>query len=180
MMAYDKLRPLRASLKAGTKLAQAIPDMLPYPGTKRAIQQTVPMRGSDPAPMRLARDPLYRVERRIYFWYSDHSAMTWFHSLEDAQSYVQGVLVNYREAFSRADWPLTFKETNEYGAWYQGGVVTVPLPVQRMALLHELTHHLVGTEVGHDATFTAAYMTLVRVEIGDEIADRFISEMTNP
>ena len=40
------------------------------------MQQSVPMRGSEPAPMKLARNTLYRVERRIYFWYSDHPAMT--------------------------------------------------------------------------------------------------------
>lgn len=176
-MGYDKLRPLRMQLRAGTKQAQGIPDLLPNPGSRRMMQRSVPMRGDAPGPMKMTRNPLYRVERRIYFWYSDHPSMTWFHSLEDAETYVRGVMVNYREAFSRVNWPLSFKQTNARGAWYLGGIITVPLPVQRMALLHELAHHLVGIESEHGPVFFDTYMTLIRVEIGDEIADRFVSEM---
>lgn len=178
LMSYDRFKPLRQQLQQAINTAQTIPDVYPGRSSKAAIQQSVPQRFAlTPPGTRLTREPLYRAERRIYFLYVDNPNMQWLFSLEEVEQYVEQIKINYRNAFSRISWPLSFQMTKELGAWYLAGVMTVPIPVQRMAILHELAHHFIGVEAGHTKTFLEAYMTLVRLEIGDEVAARFMKEM---
>lgn len=177
-MAYDRLKPLRQQLQLAINTAQTIPDIYPGRSSKAAIQKSVPQRSAlTPPGTQLTREPLYRAERRIYSRYANHPRMLWLGSLAEVEQYVSLVRVNYRAAFSRIDWPLSFAETKEQGAWYLAGVMTVPVPVQRMAVLHEFAHHLAGVEAGHTRLFLDTYLTLIRVEIGDDVAERFASEM---
>jgi hypothetical protein len=161
-MAFDLYRQLRAVQMEGRQIVSALPS---YRTRTRNPVQTEGY----------SRSPVYQAERRVRAGISQPWVFT---SIIEVQMYGYNVLARVSD-YDRASWPLRFEEGSEGRATYQAGTITTPVPVVQMTILHELSHHLTSSnDAGHDADFVQAYVYLLRMEMGQDIAQKLLDNMT--
>jgi len=163
-MVYSKYAPLIARLR----YVATHPPELPVPWSARTGSSgpdTTPSEGS------YQRSPLYRAERRM----NRKISTPWvFHSLQEVLDYGAAVLKRTEGTYSRATFPVSFRQGPEGSASYLGGTIMVPLPVRQTTILHELAHHLTGSSYDHGADFQSAYVHLLTQEMGQDTAAKLL------
>lgn len=160
-MAFDLYRQLRAVQLEGRRIVSALPSF------RARTNNPVQTDG-------YSRSPVYQAERRV------RAGITqpWvFRDIVEVQLYGYNVLARVTE-YDRASWPITFEQGTDGRATYQSGKVITPLPVVQMTILHELAHHLTtSSDADHGDNFIQAYLYLLRLEMGEDIAQKMLDEL---
>lgn len=99
------------------------------------------------------------------------------YSLEDVKAYGNSVLQRTAGQYSRASYPASYVLGPPGTAIYQGGTVTVPIPVRQTTILHELAHHLTATTTDHGQDFQDAYIFLLNQEMGEKVANTLLGNL---
>ena len=163
-MVYSRYAPLIARLR----WVASHPPELPVPWTTRSGTSGL---DSTPTEVGYARSPLYRAERRM----NREISTPWvFYSLQDVLDYSTAVLQRAKGSYSRADFPVSFRQGQEGTASYLGGIIMVPIPVRQTTVLHELAHHLTGSSYDHAQPFQDAYVHLLTQEMGQDTATKLL------
>lgn len=160
MNTFDLLGPMRRVVRDGKRM-QATNDKMFTKRTSNGV-----------AVHEHHRSPVYRAERRVRASISQPYVLR---SIIDVQMYGYGVLSRAWD-YSRHTWPVSFVESEPGRAQYQSGVISTPVPVQQITILHEIAHHLTGT-ADHSQTFIDAYVYLLRMEMGPDIAQKLLDEL---
>lgn len=100
-----------------------------------------------------------------------------FENLQDVLDYATAVLKRTEGTYSRASFPVSFRQGPEGSASYLGGIIMVPLPVRQTTILHELAHHLTGSTSDHGQDFQNAYVTLLLQEMGQDTAQKLLDNL---
>jgi hypothetical protein len=166
-MVYSKYGPLVERLR----YVATHPPELPIPWAARTTSSrpdTTPTEGA------YQRSPLYRAERRM-----NRAILTpWvLYSMEDVRDYGNAVLQRASGMYSRASYSAQYVQGAPGIALYQGGTVTVPLPVRQTTILHELAHHLTATTSEHGQDFQDAYAYLLTLEMGEAVARKLVDNL---
>ncbi len=160
-MAFDLYRQLRAVQMEGRQIVSALPSYRTR--TRNPVQVDA-----------YTRAPVYQAERRV------RAGITtpWvFRNIVEVQLYGFAVLSRAVD-YDRASWPLSFEQGPDGRATYQSGVITTPIPVVQMTILHELAHHLTtSSDSEHGDNFVQAYVYLLRIEMGEDIAQKLLAEL---
>lgn len=123
-----------------------------------------------------SRDSIYRAERRLNRRITTPYILR---EIPEMQTYANAVLQRAVPAYSRAAWPVTVRSGEHPGlATHQAGVILVPGPIRQVTLLHELAHHLVGSDEGHRQLFLDAFCFLLEQEMGADIKQKLLDELT--
>lgn len=163
-MVYSRYGPLVERLQW---LATHPPE-LPVPWSSRSSAASTPSEGA------YQRSPLYRAERRM----NNRIYQPWiFENLQDVLDYATAVLKRTEGVYSRASFPVSFRQGPEGSASYLGGIIMVPLPVRQTTILHELAHHLTGSTSDHGQDFQNAYVTLLLQEMGQDTAQKLLDNL---
>jgi hypothetical protein len=163
-MVFSKYGPLVERLR----YVASHPPELPVPWASRDSSggpASTPSEGS------YQRSPLYRAERRMNRGISTPWVL---YSLEDVLNYGTAVLKRTEGIYSRASYPVSFRQGPEGSASYLGGTIMVPLPVRQTTILHELAHHLPGSSYDHSEVFQGAYVALLTQEMGEDTAKKLL------
>lgn len=166
-MVYSRYAPLIARLR----YVATHPPELPVPWASRDSSGGP---ASTPTEGAYQRSPLYRAERRMNRAISSPWVLN---SLEDVLNYGTAVLKRTEGIYSRATFPVSFRQGPEGSASYLGGTIMVPLPVRQTTILHELAHHLTGSSYDHSEAFQGAYITLLTQEMGEDTAKKLLDNL---
>lgn len=164
-MVYSRYGPLIERLR----WVASHPPELPVPWSARTS-------GSSATPTEGAyqRSPLYRAERRM----NNRIQQPWiFNTLPEVLDYAVAVLKRTEGIYSRATYPVSFRQGPEGSASYLGGIIMLPLPVRQTTILHELAHHLTGSSSGHGEDFQGAYVALLTQEMGESTAQKLLDNL---
>jgi hypothetical protein len=122
-----------------------------------------------------SRDPIYRAERRLNRKITSPYILR---DINEMQDYVNAVLQRAYPQYSRATWQVTVRSGDTPGlATHQAGVIYVPGPIRQVTLLHELAHHLVGSDQGHNDIWIQAFLYLIDQEMGPDIKQKLLDEL---
>lgn len=162
---FDALAGIRRATKAAPTF-QSRPRVVAGPSLVQGLD----------FPDNYTREPIYRAERRTSKTISSPYILQ---TVEEMQTYADAVLSRAYPTYSRAPWPVTFRDGNTPGvATHQAGIVLVPGPIPQLTLLHELAHHLAGTQEGHSPVWLSAFTFLIDQEMGTDISSRLLYELT--
>lgn len=163
-MVYSRYAPLIARLR----YVATHPPELPVPWASRTGASGL---DSTPSEGGYARSPLYRAERRM----NREISTPWIlQSLQEVLDYGTAVLKRMQGVYSRAEYPVSFRQGPDGSASYLGGTIMVPLPVRQTTVLHELAHHLTGSSYDHAQPFQDAYVALLTQEMGEDTANKLL------